>query len=64
MESVNGRLRQDCLNGEIFYGRAECQVVLDCYWEHYNHDRPHGSLGYLSPNEFAASPDLMLAEVG
>jgi len=54
VESFNGRLRDECLNEELFYSRAECQVVLDWFREDYNRRRPHSSLDYATPAEFAA----------
>lgn len=53
VESFHGRLREECLNQEIFYSRGECQVILDWYREDYNRRRPHSSLGYATPSEFA-----------
>jgi putative transposase len=53
VESFNGRLRDECLNEELFYSRAECQVVLDWYREDYNRRRPHSSLDYATPAEYA-----------
>jgi transposase InsO family protein len=55
VESFHSRLRAECLNEELFYSRAECQVLLDWYREDYNRRRPHSSLGYVPPAEFAAS---------
>lgn len=52
-ESFHSRLREECLNQELFYSRAECQVLLDSYRHGYNHNRPHSSLGYRTPAEFA-----------
>lgn len=53
VESFHARLREECLNQEIFYSRGECQVILDWYREDYNQRRPHSSLGYATPSEFA-----------
>lgn len=53
VESFHSRLREECLNQEIFYSRAECQVILDWFREDYNRRRPHSSLGYATPSEFA-----------
>ena len=52
-ESLHSRLREECLNQEVFYSRAECQVLLDWYREDYNRNRPHSSLSYVTPREFA-----------
>lgn len=48
-ESFNGKLRDECLNGEIFYSLKEAQVVIERWRVHYNTRRPHSSLGYRSP---------------
>jgi len=48
-ESFNGRLRDELLNGEIFYTLREAQVLIERWRIHYNTVRPHGSLGYRPP---------------
>jgi len=48
-ESFNGKLRDECLNGEIFYSLKEAQVVIEQWRVHYNTVRPHSSLGYTPP---------------
>jgi transposase InsO family protein len=48
-ESFNGRLRDELLNGEIFYSLREAQVLIERWRVHYNTVRPHGSLGYRPP---------------
>lgn len=53
MESFNGRLRDECLNRETFRNGKEAQPVIEAWREEYNHYRPHSSLGYLAPAEFA-----------
>jgi transposase InsO family protein len=53
VESFHGKLRDGCLNEEIFWSRAEAQVVLDWYRDVYNGERPHHSLGYRPPSEVA-----------
>jgi transposase InsO family protein len=52
-ESFNGRLRDECLNGETFYTLKEAQVILEQWRHHYNHIRPHTSLGYKPPAPLA-----------
>jgi putative transposase len=54
VESFNGKLRDECLNGELFYSRGEAQVIVDAWREDYNQERPHSALGGLTPAEFAA----------
>jgi putative transposase len=48
-ESFNGKLRDECLNGEIFYSLREAQVVIENWRIHYNTKRPHSALGYRPP---------------
>ena len=49
VESFNARLRDELLNGEIFYTLREAQVVIESWRRHYNGVRPHASLGYRPP---------------
>ena len=49
IESFNARLRDELLNGEIFYTLKEAQVLIESWRRHYNVIRPHSSLGYRSP---------------
>ena len=48
-ESFNGKLRDELLNGEIFYNLKEAQVLIEQWRRHYNTVRPHSSLGYRPP---------------
>jgi len=48
-ESFNGSLRDELLNGEIFYSLAEAKVLIEVWRRHYNTVRPHSSLGYRPP---------------
>ena len=52
-ESFHSRLREECLNQEVFYSARHAQVVLDGYREFFNARRPHSSLGYRTPDQFA-----------
>jgi putative transposase len=49
IESFNARLRDELLDGEIFYSLKEAQIVIESWRRHYNTLRPHGSLGYKPP---------------
>src|ERR1700745_114180 len=53
-KSFNGKFRDECLSLEWFRSRAEAKVVIESWRRHYNEVRPHLSLGYLTPAEFAA----------
>jgi putative transposase len=48
-ESFNGKLRDELLNGEIFYTLAEARIIIERWLVHYNTIRPHTSLGYRPP---------------
>jgi putative transposase len=52
IESFNGRLRDECLNVNEFATLDHVRDVLTAWRDDYNHRRPHGSLGNLSPSEF------------
>lgn len=49
VESLNGKLRDELLNGEIFYTLKEAKVLIEVWRKHYNTIRPHSSLGYRPP---------------
>ena len=49
VESFNGRMRDELLNGEIFYTLKEAQVLIEMWRKEYNTIRPHSSLGYRPP---------------
>jgi len=54
-ESFNGKFRDECLSTEWFRSREEARTVIEDWRRHFNNDRPHSSLGYLSPSEFKSS---------
>ncbi len=47
--SFNGKLRDELLNGELFYTLQEAQVLVERWRREYNEIRPHSSLGYQPP---------------
>ena len=49
VESFNARLRDELLDGEIFYTLCEAKIVIESWRRHYNAIRPHASLGYRAP---------------
>ena len=49
IESFNARLRDELLNGEIFYSLKEAQILIEQWRKHYNTKRPHSALGYRPP---------------
>jgi len=60
IESFNSRLRDEFLNREIFGTLTEAQVLAEQHRVYHNLDRPHSSLGYLTPAEFAALDGLQV----
>ncbi len=53
IESFHDKLRGEFLNRELFGTLAEARVLLESWRVEYNQERPHSSLGYLTPEEFA-----------
>jgi putative transposase len=51
-ESFNGKFRNECLTVEWFRNRVEAKVGIERWRRHYNEERPHMSLGDLTPAEF------------
>ena len=58
-ESFNGKLRDECLNGEIFYSLKEATVVIEQWRKHFNTIRPHSSLNYRPPAPQTSAPTLL-----
>jgi putative transposase len=54
VESFNGRFRDECLNANWFATMADARQKIESWRHDYNHERPHSSLGYRAPQEFAA----------
>jgi putative transposase len=55
IESFNGKFRDECLNEHWFLSMRHAREVIAGWRQEYNDERPHSSLGYLTPNRFAAS---------
>jgi putative transposase len=55
IESFNGKLRDECLNVEIFFNLADARRKLHLWRRDYNHHRPHSALADRTPAEFAAT---------
>ena len=58
-ESFNGKLRDECLNGEIFYSLKEAKIVIEMWRKEYNTVRPHSALDYRPPAPAACSPAFL-----
>ena len=58
IESFNGKLRDELLNGEVFSSVPEAKMLADAWRRHYNHRRPHSALGYRTPVPVVIKPKL------
>jgi transposase InsO family protein len=63
IESFHDKLRDECLNREIFCSLAEARLIVEGWRVEYNEQRPHSALGYLTPVEFAAASKTKKWEV-
>ena len=54
-ESFHSRFRDEFLNGEVFLSQSEARIRTEVWRSWYNTERPHSSLGYQTPHEFAAA---------
>jgi len=54
-ESFNGRMRDELLNETLFFGLDHARAKICAWVSDYNHRRPHSSLGYATPAEYAAN---------
>ena len=63
IESFNGKMQDECLNGEIFYSLKEAQIVIELWRVEYNTRRPHSALGYRLPVPAARSPLVAVSPV-
>ena len=60
-ESFNGRLRDECLNANWFTSLSDARRKIESWRQDYNQQRPHSSLDYLPPAEFARKQSEMRA---
>ena len=58
IESFNARLRDELLDGEVFYTLREAEIVIQSWRRHYNTVRPHASIGYRAPAPEVFVPTL------
>ena len=58
IESFNGKMRYELLDGEIFFSLLEAQVIIEKWRKHYNTKRPHSSLGYKPPAPEVFKPNF------
>src|SRR5712692_9017448 len=61
IESFNSRLREECLNEQVFVSLDDARSKIERWRIEYNRERPHSSLGHLTPEEFAAKNQMSSA---
>jgi len=59
-ESLNGKIRDECLNEHLFRSVRHARIILDEWRQDYNHVRPHSSLNYMTPMEFLNQSNGMM----
>jgi len=59
VESFNGRMRDEFLNGEIFHTLVEAKILIEQWRRFYNTKRPHSSLGYRPPAPESIQPTII-----
>ena len=52
IESFHSRFRDECLNRKWLLNLREARIVIEDWRQHYNKERPHSQLGYISPEKF------------
>ena len=63
VESFNGKLRDELLNGELFDTLLEARTVIGAWRHEYNRRRPHSALGYRPPAPEAIEPRKLSLEM-
>ena len=58
VESFNGSFRDECLNETLFSSLTQARTQISAWQEDYNQNRPHSSLGNLTPQEYATKMTL------
>lgn len=59
IESFNGKLRDECLNENLFTSLQEAKRLVEAWREEYNERRPHSSLKGKTPNEVARGEEIL-----
>jgi putative transposase len=52
IESINGKVRTECLNQHWFLGLSETRERIEAWRQNYNRERPHSALGYVAPHTY------------
>ena len=58
IESFNARLRDEPLNGEIFYSPKEARIIIESWRQRYNKVRPHALLAHRAP-----APEMFVSDL-
>ncbi len=64
VESFNGHFRDECLNENWFSSLADAREKIEQWRQDYNEARPHSSLQYRTPVEFAAQSAVLFETTG
>jgi putative transposase len=64
VESFNGRLRAECLNANWFLNLRDAREKIENWRQEYNSERPHSSLAYRTPDEYAAACSQLTSGMG
>ncbi|MOA40811.1 hypothetical protein D3C78_1627170 [compost metagenome] len=59
IESFNGKFRDECLNSNFFLNLRHAKALIARWKDDYNTNRPHSSLGNLTPQEFSRKTDYV-----
>jgi len=63
IESLNSRIRDECLNENIFKDPEHARKIILGYKDFHNEERPHSSLNYKTPKEFGDEQRSMLSQI-
>jgi putative transposase len=64
VESFNGRFRAECLNANWFANLKDARAKIESWRQEYNSERPHSSLAYRTPEEYAAACSQLTSGMG
>ena len=64
VESFNGRLRAECLNANWFLNLKDAREKIESWRQEYNSERPHSSLAYRTPDEYAPTCSQLTSGMG
>ena len=64
VESFNGRFRDECLNQYWFTSLADANEIIAAWKVDYNENRPHSSLGNLTPEQFRQQAEQKIQNQG